>query len=187
MKLYSTADSGVLPEEPAVNHSRRTRGHDPNNQSIETLDIEGMLEAATIRAPHPTVLARERAPTPDSGIIDGAAIFASPRIGVSTTPAFAPAPAPVVNPKMLSSKRSDENLDVPLSATDFGRFSDVVMDYPREALTLARGESPHIGGRVSATTSFMPPFGELGGVRDSGAGYATFKANIASRPVARPS
>ncbi|EIM86117.1 uncharacterized protein STEHIDRAFT_169105 [Stereum hirsutum FP-91666 SS1] len=189
-KLYSTADSGVLPDTPAFNSSRRTRGHDPNNQSIETLDIEGMLEAATIRTPHPTVLARERAPTPDSGIIDGATVFASPRIGVSATPTLASAPAPVVNTRILSSKRSDENLDVPLSATDFGRFSDVVMDYPREALTLARGESPNIRGRlpVSATSSFTPSFDEAGpgGVRDSG-GYATFKANLASRPVARRS
>lgn len=190
-KLYSTADSSVLPETPAFNSSRRTRGHDPNNQSIETLDIEGMLEAATIRTPRPTVLARSRAPTTKSGIIDGATIFSSPRIGAGAAPTFASPPAPAVNPKiMLSSNRSDENLDVPLSATDFGRFSDVVMDYPREALTLARGQSPNIGGRlpVSATASFMPSFDETGPgeVRDS-RGYATFKANLASRPVARPS
>lgn len=183
-------DSGIFADSPVLSSFRRKKGHDGHNQSIETLDIEGMLEAATVPVVQTPRTAGEGSGNMDTGVIDGTTMFATSRDNVPV-PKLSPPPAALARASArLGARRSDENLDVPLTATDYGRFSDVVMDYPREALADEHRDSSNVGERfmLSTTKSFVPVVDNgFGGVRDSGAGYATFKANLASRPVARPS
>jgi len=124
-------------------------------RSISSLDIEGILEMAATGSQLP----------------DDARSIASQSINRPTLPP--PAQRPGGSPGPLGLKRSDETLDVPLSAAPFGRFSGLSMD-------IERGSSVGVRSGVSIGNA---PFAKGHVVAGRSDDYKSHKGSIGSRPI----